>query len=105
MSVVVAGSGSGAHDDFPGHGAKSAFGLPIRLGAALRRDQEMLASVTYGRVPRCASGCGVCGMPTWVGIGEGRASTPGLLLARGETTVGGASAHGPSDIAHWKAHI
>lgn len=29
MSADVAGSGSGAHDDFPSHGAKTAFGLPI----------------------------------------------------------------------------
>ncbi len=29
-SAVVVRSGSGAHDDFPDHGAKTAFGLPIR---------------------------------------------------------------------------
>ena len=30
MSFAVASSGSGAHDDFPGRGTKTAFGLPIR---------------------------------------------------------------------------
>lgn len=32
-SVIV---GSGTHDDFPGHGTKTAFGLPMRRALALR---------------------------------------------------------------------
>ena len=35
MSFAVASSGSGAHDDFPGRGTKTAFGLPIRIIAVL----------------------------------------------------------------------
>ena len=35
MFSAVASSGSGAHDDFPGRGTKTAFGLPIRIIAVL----------------------------------------------------------------------
>ena len=62
MSAVVAGSGSGAHDDFPGHGAKTAFGLPIRQrasGAGLdrgRRGIDRTCARTAPQTSRSAPG-------------------------------------------------